>query len=149
MSLTGRPAQNIRGRLPGLAACALAALLPGQVAAQGDLVGLWQITVHDGTAQGDHGQIEIRQTAGGLVGEMVFNDVSDSITATQSCRVWNGNPTIQIFCTVLTVDPANYAPEYFPDNLIVRLVSPDLMEGQMVSATTGTATLTRGETPTS
>jgi hypothetical protein len=146
---TGQTAGERRRRLPEVAAVALAALLPGPGMAQDALVGVWEISVLDGPEQGDIGQIAIRQTADGLAGDMVFTDVKDGVSATESCRVWSGTPTIQIYCTVLTVDPTRFSPSYFPDNFVVRLVAPDLMEGLIVSATTGNATLTRRESPSS
>ena len=81
---------------------------------------------------------------------MVFVDVSEvETTATESCRIWHGTPTIQVYCNVLTVDPSVYVPTYVPDNLVLTLVSADRMEGQIVSATTGFTTLTRGAAPNS
>jgi hypothetical protein len=134
----------------GIAALTLAAILPAgpapaDVADMGALVGTWTIAVHDGSARGDHGTITISRSGDGLVGDMTFTDASAQVQSTQVCQVWPGDPTISIWCTVLTPDPGGYAP----DNLSVRLVSSDRMEGVMISLTSGRATLTRGETPTS
>jgi hypothetical protein len=148
MTLAGQTAGGVRRRLPWLAGCALS-LLPLAVLAQDGLVGLWDIEVQGGTAEGDHGQITISGTAEGLVGDLVYVDVSYGATATQTCRVWKGDTTISIYCRVVSVAPTDKAHDYFPDNFFVRQVASDRMEGQTVSATSGNATLTRGEQPTS
>jgi hypothetical protein len=137
-------------RLPGLlrpVVLALAILGPDASVARADdtLIGTWNIQVHGGTAEGDYGRIDIRREEGGLVGDMTFTDVSAEITATEFCQVWPGDPVISIYCVVLTPDPATYAA----DNLSMRRVSLDRLEGRMLSTTEGPATMTRGEAPTS
>lgn len=110
------------------------------------LVGLWDIRVLGGTAGGDFGTVRIRLEDGALRGAMTFVDTSAAIEATEDCVVQAMDRAVSITCTVLTPDPSGYAP----DDFTLRLVTPDRMEGEMLSTTGGPAVLTRrGTVPTS
>lgn len=138
------------GRLPGIlrhVALALALLQSGAGVARADdtLVGAWSIDVHGGDAAGDHGTIVIRREEDRLVADLTYTDARAGITATEACQVWVGSPTISIWCEVL----APKRDDYWPDNFALRRVGADRMEGHVLSISTGDATLTREEVPTS
>jgi hypothetical protein len=123
--------------------CLAVAALPA--AADDMLLGTWDITVTDGSAVGDHGTLTIVRRNGVYEGDMVFVDADAGITATERCNVWPDLPAVKVYCVVLTPQ----SPTYLPDNLTLDVVNPNRMEGRLVSATTGTAILTRKSVPSS
>lgn len=109
------------------------------------LLGTWDITVTDGSAVGDLGTLTILRRNGIYEGDMTFVDVDAGITATERCNVWPALPKVTVYCTVLSPVP----PTYRPDNLVLEVANPNRLVGRLVSATTGTAILTRQVVPSS
>lgn len=143
-------AMRHRFRLPGFLrplGLGLVVLHPAATFARADdtLIGTWDIEVHEGIPAGDYGTITIRRDGDRLVGDLTYTDTRADITASEFCQVWVGTPTITIWCEVL----APKLDDYWPDNFAMRRVSHDRMEGQVLSITSGAATMTRGEVPTS
>jgi hypothetical protein len=130
-------------RVSCLALCLAAAALPA--AADDMLLGTWDITITDGSAVGDHGTLNIEKRNGVYEGDMVFVDADAGVTATERCNVWPDLPAVKVYCVVLTPQ----RPTYLPDNLTLQVANPNRLEGQLVSATTGTAILTRQSVPSS
>lgn len=127
-------------------ALALALLaLPGPAMATSELLGVWDIEITGGSANGDVGVISIYEQDGRLVADLEYHDADARVTATEFCEVRERAVFISITCTVITP----ISPDYYPDNFNVRLVSPSRMEGKLHSATGGPAVFTRREVPMS
>ncbi len=113
--------------------------------ASSELLGIWDIEVTGGTANGDVGVIVIREENGALVGELEYHDADARVTAQELCDVREARGVISITCKVLSP----ISSDYWPDDFNLRLVSPNRMEGRLHSATGGPAVFIRREVPMS
>lgn len=121
------------------------ALTPLTANATSALLGIWDIEVVGGTANGDAGVIVIREQDGKLVADLEYHDADARVTATEICDVREQSVFISITCRVITPQ----SPDYFPDDFNLHVVGPNRLEGRLHSATGGPAVFTRREVPMS